>query len=57
MAIPQKYIFNLLPTNYKLMNNMDEIMFHDMQLVNDYKHAEFLSKQFCTENISNISNG
>jgi len=46
MAISQKYFFNLVSTNYKLlsMNNMDEIMFHDMQLVNDYKHAQIVSQ-------------
>jgi len=31
------------------MNNVDEIMFHDMQLVNDYKHAQVLSMQFHTK--------
>ena len=41
MLISQKYFFNLQPINYKLlsMNNMDEIMFHDMH---DYKHAQRL---------------
>jgi len=42
MVISQKYFFNLQqPINYKLlsMNNMDEIMFHDMH---NYKHAQCL---------------
>ena len=41
MVISQKYFFNIQPINYKLlsMNNMDEIMFHDMH---DYKHAQSL---------------
>jgi len=45
MVISQKYFFNLQqPINYKLlsMNNMDEIMFHDMH---DYKHAQRLGFQ------------